>query len=67
MILYVDDLIITGNEASMIEGLKEDLKRSFEMSDLGLLHLLSRSRSMAKTWPDIHVAGQIFLGDSEEV
>eukprot|EP01018_Ginkgo_biloba_P040667 Gb_20537 [translate_table: standard] len=36
--LYVDDLIITGNIASMIEGVKEDLKRSFEMSDLGLLH-----------------------------
>lgn len=35
--LYVDDLLITGSSLSGIEKLKQDLKKEFEMTDLGLL------------------------------
>ena len=35
--LYVDDLILTGNE-HMIHSFKEDLAREFKMEDMGLLH-----------------------------
>lgn len=36
--LYVDDLIYTGNNKKMIRDFKEDMMRTFEMSDLGLMH-----------------------------
>jgi hypothetical protein len=35
--VYVDVLIITGSSNVNIATLKEDMKRSFSMSDLGLL------------------------------
>eukprot|EP01018_Ginkgo_biloba_P011003 Gb_34728 [translate_table: standard] len=38
VVLYVDDLLITGNDVSMISDLKKDLQMNFEMTDLGLLH-----------------------------
>jgi len=37
IILYVDDLILTGDE-KMVKYCKEDLAREFEMKDLGLMH-----------------------------
>jgi hypothetical protein len=36
--LYVDDLILTGNNANMIEEFKKDMVYKYEMSDIGLLH-----------------------------
>ncbi|KAK4399803.1 Retrovirus-related Pol polyprotein from transposon RE2 [Sesamum angolense] len=36
--LYVDDLIYTGNNEKMIQDFKEDMMKTFEMSDLGLMH-----------------------------
>jgi hypothetical protein len=35
--VYVDDLIITGANAGVIEAFKEEMKQTFSMSDLGLL------------------------------
>lgn len=35
--LYVDDMIVTGNKASVIEEFKEAMKSEFEMTDLGLM------------------------------
>ena len=37
LILYVDDLLITGDD-HLIDQCKKDLTREFEMKDLGLLH-----------------------------
>jgi hypothetical protein len=36
--LYVDDLIITGNAKKLIDEIKEQLSKVFEMKDLGELH-----------------------------
>ena len=36
--LYVDDLIITGNVGKLIDEIKEQLSKVFEMKDLGELH-----------------------------
>ncbi|KAL0364613.1 UNVERIFIED_CONTAM: Retrovirus-related Pol polyprotein from transposon TNT 1-94 [Sesamum angustifolium] len=36
--LYVDELIYTGNNEKMIQDFKEDMMKTFEMSDLGLMH-----------------------------
>ncbi|KAK9757157.1 hypothetical protein RND81_01G144300 [Saponaria officinalis] len=36
--LYVDDLIITGNNQEMIENFKKNMKKEFEMTDLGLMN-----------------------------
>jgi hypothetical protein len=36
--LYVDDLILIGSNAEMIEEFKKDMVNKYEMSDMGLLH-----------------------------
>eukprot|EP00253_Pinus_taeda_P014834 PITA_14834 len=38
VVVYVDDLIITGSSAHLIHGIKQDLCRTFDMTDFGLLH-----------------------------
>ncbi len=38
IVIYVDDLIITGDSDSDISDLKKLLKQKFEMKDLGKLH-----------------------------
>ena len=37
LLLYVDDLIFTGNEVSLIADFKAVMKSEFQMNDLGLL------------------------------
>lgn len=36
--LYVDDIIFMGSSLLMVEELKENMMRTFEMTDLGMLH-----------------------------
>lgn len=38
LVIYVDDIIITGSEAHLIEEIKCNLCKAFDMTDLGLLH-----------------------------
>ena len=38
VVLYVDDLIVTGSDPKLITHVKFSLKQNFEMSDLGHLH-----------------------------
>ncbi len=38
IVIYVDDLIITGDSDADISDLKKLLKQKFEMKDLGELH-----------------------------
>lgn len=35
--LYVDDLLVTGNNACLVEEFKEEMMQVFEMTDLGLM------------------------------
>ncbi|KAJ8764765.1 hypothetical protein K2173_009165 [Erythroxylum novogranatense] len=35
--LYVDDLLVTGNNARLVEEFKQEMKQDFEMTDLGLM------------------------------
>src|SRR3954471_11652044 len=35
LILYVDDILLTGNDIPMLEAVKDSLKNSFSMKDLG--------------------------------
>lgn len=37
ILLYVDDLILIGNE-KLLTSCKEDIEREFEMKDMGLFH-----------------------------
>ena len=36
--VYVDDLLMKGNNESYIASIKKDLKKIFEMTDMGHLH-----------------------------
>ncbi|XP_061989759.1 uncharacterized mitochondrial protein AtMg00810-like [Rosa rugosa] len=38
LLLYVDDIILTGNSSSSIQHVKDALQSEFDMKDLGLLH-----------------------------
>jgi len=38
VVLYVEELIITGSQLASIQELKDNLKNDFEMKNLGLLH-----------------------------
>eukprot|EP00253_Pinus_taeda_P026492 PITA_26492 len=38
LVLYVDDLILTGSDPNLINHVKSNLKKKFEMRDLGHLH-----------------------------
>ena len=38
VVVYVDDLVIIGGSMRMIESTKKYLTRSFDMTDLRLLH-----------------------------
>eukprot|EP01018_Ginkgo_biloba_P015018 Gb_14660 [translate_table: standard] len=38
LVVYADDLVITGNSLKLIDEVKGDLGKAFEMTDLGLLH-----------------------------
>eukprot|EP00253_Pinus_taeda_P026196 PITA_26196 len=38
LVLYVDDLILTGSDPNLINHVKSSLKKKFEMRDLGHLH-----------------------------
>ena len=36
--LYVDDLIVTGSNLTMINNFKEQMMKMFEMTDLGMMN-----------------------------
>ena len=38
LVVYVDDLLMTGNNESYIASIEKDLKKIFEMTDMGHLH-----------------------------
>eukprot|EP00253_Pinus_taeda_P027213 PITA_27213 len=38
LVLYVDDLVLTGSDPNLINHVKSNLKKKFEMTDLGHLH-----------------------------
>ena len=38
LVVYVDDLLMTRNKKSYIASIKKDLKKIFEMKDMGHLH-----------------------------
>jgi hypothetical protein len=38
LVLYVDDLILTGTDSKLLNHVKNNLKKKFEMTNLGFLH-----------------------------
>jgi hypothetical protein len=38
LVMYVDDLLITGNNEAYIASIKKELMKGFEMTDMGYLH-----------------------------
>ena len=46
LILYVDDILLIGNNIPMLESVKTSLKNSFSMKDLGEAAYIRASRSI---------------------
>nr|GEV34826.1 uncharacterized mitochondrial protein AtMg00810-like [Tanacetum cinerariifolium] len=58
-LVYVDDILITGNSEEEIINLKQALDKKFTIKDLGLVKYFFRNRVMLHThWPDISYAVQ---------
>ena len=38
LVVYVDDLLMSGNNESYIASIKKELRKGFEMNDLGYVH-----------------------------
>lgn len=55
LLLYVDDMLIVGQDADMIQSLKENLSKSFDMKNLGTAKQIlgmeiARDRKAGKLW-----------------
>ena len=55
LVLYVDDMLIVGQDANMIQKLKRELSKTFDMKDLGsakrILGIeIARDRKVGKLW-----------------
>lgn len=59
LVLYVDDLILTGDE-SLIQDYKEDFAKEFEMKDMGLMHYFLG----LEVWQG---DGEIFMGQGKYI
>ena len=38
LVVYIDDLLMIGNNESYIASIKKELRKGFEMTDLGYVH-----------------------------
>jgi hypothetical protein len=47
LVLYVDDLILTGSDSKILNHVKTNLKKKFEMTDLGFFPLFPWPPSFA--------------------
>ena len=65
LLLYVDDLFLTGNEKQIMEC-KKKLEKEFEMKDLGLMHYFI-GRSMEKFRRNLSQPGKVCGRDIEEI
>ena len=55
LLLYVDDILLIGNNKEMIKGVKSQLSSQFEMKDLGAANFIlgieiKRDRMNIKLW-----------------
>jgi len=55
LLLYVDDMLIVGQDVHRIDKLKKELSKSFDMKDLGPAQLIlgmkiTRDRKAKKLW-----------------
>jgi hypothetical protein len=64
IVIYVDDLLITGMSTSSISTVKNALHDRFSMTDLGLLHcflglksarMIQESRCLSPIMPEIYL------------
>ena len=66
IVLYVDDLILTGDEL-LIHSCKENLAKEFEMKDLALLHYFLGLEIWQREGELFCVSRQVCPGDTGEV
>lgn len=62
IVLYVDDLIITGGNVGHITQNKASLQSEFEMTDMGLLQFFPWFGNLARSKWDIHFPEAVCTG-----
>ena len=65
--LYVDDLLVTGDDARLVEEFKQEMMQAFEMIDLGLHNLFSWNWDQAKSEQSVNLSKEICKRNFEEV
>ena len=48
--LYIDDMLVVGNNDKMVRFTKNILKFSFELKDMGLVDIILRKKSLGHQW-----------------
>jgi hypothetical protein len=62
LFLYVDDLILTGSDPKLLNHVKTNLKKKFEMTNLGYLHYFL-GLQVLKTKEGIFISQYKYVGD----
>jgi hypothetical protein len=55
LVIYVIDIIIIGSEASVIEKIKSNMSKSFDITNLGCLHYFLGVK-VQQTWSNIFIS-----------
>lgn len=63
VLVYVDDILITGNSSTNIHTLKHNLNKIFSLKDLGLLHYFLGIEVKYKDSGDIHLCQKKYIQD----
>lgn len=65
--LYIDDLIFTNNNVSMIKYFKHSMKKKFEMIDLGLMTYFLDLEVIQDNKKKFHLIGKLYKEYSKKV
>ena len=65
LLLYVDDLFLTGNE-KQITNCKKRLTKELKMKDLGLMHYFRWARSVEELRRNLSEPGKVCCGNLKE-
>jgi hypothetical protein len=67
LVVYVDDLLITGNNEACIASIKKELKKGFEMTNMGYLRYYLGIEVNSKSKACIHLPKEVHWRIVEQI